>query len=76
MVKCANCSAEAIYTYSVSSSSNIHYCNAHLPRFLINQKLAGALPLVVPAAPETAVPKKSKTVTEDAPVEEPEVTEE
>ena len=74
MTSCANCKAEAIYTYKVSSSYKIHYCQYHLPKFLANQKSSGQLTLDVdlpveqPVAPKSK--KKTATVEEDlAPVE-------
>jgi hypothetical protein len=79
MTKCANCPAEAQFTYAVAENYLIHYCQRHLPRFLTWKKNAGQLPLQVPAAPvveEVVAPKPSKkkeVVVEETPVEEPEV---
>lgn len=66
-MKCANCVADARYTYRVTADFKIHYCDKHLPRFLASQKAAGLLQLdvIVPEVPKTS---KKKTV-EEAPVE-------
>lgn len=77
MVKCANCNRDALYTYQVSGSYVLHYCQSHLPKFLIAKKNAGLLALQVPAviveepvveAPKTS--KKKEPVVEETPVEE------
>jgi hypothetical protein len=83
MVKCANCNRYALYTYQVSSSYIIHYCQSHLPKFLLARRNAGQLPLIIPAPvvvePVVEAPKTSKKkevvveepVVEETPVEEP-----
>ena len=80
---CANCNAQALYTYQVNSDILIQYCSDHLPHFLLKKRDAGQLPLisdtpVVEEAPvvEEPAPKSSKKkaadpVVEDAPVEAP-----
>lgn len=75
MVTCVNCSREALYTYQISQNYLIHYCQAHLPKFLVAKKNAGLLALQVPAAPvveEAPKTSKKKAVVEEK-VEEPEV---
>jgi hypothetical protein len=67
MAKCANCATDALYTYKVTDSFSINYCQLHLPKFLNAQKLAGLL------KPEVEAPKASKKksdVVEETPVEE------
>ena len=71
MTPCANCSRDAIYTYSVTPSYLIHYCSVHLPGFLHNQKSTGSIALKVEAP---KAPKK-KAVVEEPVVEEPVVEE-
>lgn len=70
MVSCANCSAEAQYTYKVSATSVINYCPSHLPRFLVAQKNAGLLKLVVPAPPVVEEVVVEEVTTEEV-VEKP-----
>jgi hypothetical protein len=79
---CANCSRDALYTYAVSESYLLHYCQYHLPRFLTSQKNAGLLALQVPApvveepvAVEAEVVKPSKSKKSTPAVEEPAVEE-
>ena len=82
MVKCANCAADADYTYAVTPSNLINYCEAHVPNFLKGRKASGQLALVpvqiVVEAPVEEVPTKSskkkaaEPVVEETPVE-PEV---
>jgi hypothetical protein len=62
MTTCANCQSEALYTYAVTEQYLIHYCQLHLPRFLLSQKQAGQLPL-----------RPTTPVVEEVPVVEPEV---
>lgn len=83
MSACANCVADAIYTYQVNESFGIHYCQAHLPRFLYAQRDAGnlAFKVVEEVVEEAPKPSKKKTApvveevveevsTEEAPAEE------
>lgn len=72
MIKCANCSSEAFYTYAITPTYGIHYCSRHVPKFLHNQKKSGMLPLrtVAPVVVETPAPKVSKKKPKVA-VEEP-----
>jgi hypothetical protein len=81
MTKCANCAANADYTYTINPQFLIHYCTEHLPKFLTPLKVAGRLALqeeapvveapaepVVDAAP--AKSKKSDTpVVDETPAE-------
>jgi len=38
-VACSNCANTAFYSYNVTSSFAIPYCQYHLPRFLLNSDL-------------------------------------
>lgn len=58
-MKCANCSAEAVYTATHPASKPVHYCNACLPVHLRERARAGHFPLQAPLKTEPA-PKKSK----------------
>lgn len=71
---CANCSRDALYSYPVSPTYVIHYCQSHLPTFLVAKRNAGQLPLIdtTPKVEAPAAPKASKKA---APVVEPEETE-
>ena len=72
MIKCANCVADATYTYRVSEEVLIHYCIKHLPNFLASRKASGQLNLVVPATvEESAKSSKKKSAVEEVPEEEP-----
>jgi hypothetical protein len=72
MIKCANCAADAVYTYSISEDNLINYCADHLPNFLASRKASGQLNLVVPAiVEESTKSSKKKTVVEEVPEEEP-----
>lgn len=74
MVTCANCKDEASYTYRISITNKVNYCEKHLPRFLANRKDSALLALDVPR--ETVVePKASKKKSEPVVVEEPVVEE-
>ena len=68
---CANCSANAEYTYRINTSLAFNYCVKHLPKFLTTQRNAGNLKLEVPAV-EVPKPAKKKAAEEhvvEAPVE-------
>jgi len=75
MVNCANCNADAEYSYSISLENVIHYCGTHLPNFLYGRRNSGDLALIVPApVEEPAKPSKKKItepVVEETPVEDP-----
>jgi hypothetical protein len=79
MIKCANCFADAEYTYTISEETLIHYCEEHLPNFLKSRKTSGQLNLVVPAIVEDVVEEPVKSskkkavdpVVEEVPEEEP-----
>jgi hypothetical protein len=72
MIKCANCVADALYTYKISEEIFINYCTSHLPNFLASRKASGQLNLVVPATvEESAKSSKKKSVVEEVPEEEP-----
>ena len=73
MVKCANCSNDALYVYQVTDSFGINYCQYHLPRFLHNQRNGGLLaaptaPVVEAPVEEEAPKTKKKAVAEETPV--------
>lgn len=42
-MKCANCVNDAFYIYQLTATSQILYCNKHLPKFLEQAKKAGLL---------------------------------
>jgi hypothetical protein len=69
---CSNCSRDALYSYPVSPTYIIHYCQSHLPNFLVAKRNAGQLPLIdtTPKVEEPVVVKASKKA---AVVVEPEV---
>ena len=72
MIKCANCAADADYTYSINEDTLINYCAEHLPNFLASRKASGQLNLVVPAiVEESAKSSKKKSVAEEVPEGEP-----
>lgn len=76
MPTCANCPADALYTYRVSATYKLHYCQYHLPKFLANQKTTGQLTLDVEQPVEVVVPKSRKrtpSVQSETISEEPEV---
>lgn len=72
-MKCANCSAGAIFTVTNPASTPVHYCNDCIPNHLRDRANAGHFPLQAPLpstpAEPTANPKRSKKKAE--PVEEP-----
>ena len=72
MVTCANCSGEALYTYQVSDSYLINYCQYHLPKFLVGKKNAGQLPLVTPKPAKAVKETKVEAVVEEEPEVVPE----
>lgn len=73
MATCANCSNTALYTYQVTESFGIDYCQYHLPTFLSKLKYTGALK---PKAAEPEVEVKTTKKKASAPVvEEPAVVE-
>ena len=63
MVKCANCEANAEYTYVVNQETLINYCENDLPRFLASRKTSGDLALVTPAIVEEPVKSSKKKTT-------------
>ena len=69
MVTCANCPAEAEYTYDVNGELLINYCDSHLPNFLAGRKASGQLPLIIPGLVEE--PVVEEPVVEEPVVEEP-----
>jgi hypothetical protein len=64
MIKCANCSKDAVYQYNITDTYVVYYCLTDLPSFLKGKSPAASLKsLVTPPAP-----KKKKAAT--TPVEE------
>ena len=87
MTTCANCTNSSVWSYEITPSHTIPYCNLHLPKFLTNSKNAGLLKRSEEMvqeqsdAFETLTPKPSKkaskaAVEETPVVEEPVVEEE
>jgi hypothetical protein len=68
---CANCSANAEYTYRINTSLAFNYCNKHLPKFLTGQRTAGHLKLEVPVVEAPKPVKKKAEVVEEPVVEVP-----
>jgi len=46
MTKCANCTNDALYIYSLNADVHTYYCATHVPGFLRAQKNAGLLPTI------------------------------
>jgi hypothetical protein len=81
MAKCANCSYDAVYVYTVTDTFAIKYCQYHLPRSIARVG-TGISRIPVEVAPiEVIVDEKKKTskkvepVVEEPVVEEPAVEE-
>jgi hypothetical protein len=75
MSSCANCAADAIYTYQINDSFAMHYCQSHLPRFLYDQRDAGNLAFKsaeesVEEASKSSKKKSTPVVDEEPVVEE------
>lgn len=70
-MKCANCSAGAVFTVTNPASRPVHYCNSCLPKHLRDRANAGHFPLQapLPVTVEEPTPKKGKKKSE--PIEEP-----
>lgn len=70
-MKCANCSAGAVFTVTHPASRPVHYCNPCLPKHLRERADAGHFPLQAPLPVVTEEPatKKNKKKASD-PVEE------
>jgi hypothetical protein len=60
MYPCANCSANADYSYQVNDSIITHYCEQHLPYFLQSKKNSGEITLITPPVIEEKPSKKKK----------------
>jgi hypothetical protein len=79
MTICANCSKEAVYTYTVTPEYELQYCQSHLPKFLYAQRDAGLLPSavvveeVVPVVEEVVEPAKPSKKKDVVPEVEPEI---
>lgn len=67
-MKCANCKADALYVYQVTPTSQIVYCNTHLPSFLLKAKKAGLLQKT--DALKTVLEEGLKNIATPAPVAE------
>lgn len=63
MIKCANCSEEALYTYHINSEMSVNYCFDCLPRFLYPKRNAGLLPLEIPEVVSEVVPEEPIKLT-------------
>jgi hypothetical protein len=80
MAKCANCSYDAVYVYTVTDTFAIKYCQYHLPRSIAKVG-SGISRIPVEVTPlevlETAKKKAKKVepVVEEPVVEEPAVEE-
>jgi hypothetical protein len=72
MTKCANCSLDAVYNYSITEGFNQLYCPIHLPRFLRGKTSQSMLVSII--KPEPAPKKKRAKAT--PPAEDPAPTEE
>ena len=72
MIKCANCSKDAVFQYNVTDAFVIYYCLTDLPKFLKGRTAEASLKtLVVQPAPTTAKKKKADTTpVEETPEEE------
>lgn len=72
MIKCANCSKDAVFQYNVNDDIVIYYCLTDLPKFLKGRTAEASLKsLVVQPAPTTTKKKKAVvTPTEETPEEE------
>lgn len=74
MTKCANCTLDAKFLYSVSKTHNTYFCEKHAPRSLRSTliPLVGEDILVKEVAAVAKASKKSKTTTviNSTPVEE------
>jgi hypothetical protein len=72
-MNCSNCSEPALYKIDPIVANVRYYCEKHLPLTYQAQAHAGLFPLDEPVV--TSSKKKSTTVVEEAPVEEPVVEE-
>lgn len=73
-MKCANCSAGAVFTVTNPASRPVHYCNSCIPKHLRDRANAGHFPLQAPlqesaSSEQVANPKRSKKKVD--PVDEP-----
>ena len=71
-MKCANCTKDAIYQYSLAESSIIYYCQRHLPKFLEPLRRAGSL-FIRSDYGSAVKPKKKAKAAEPEITPEPEV---
>ena len=71
MSTCANCAKDAMYTYEVTDTFAIDYCEYHLPRFLHTMKNGGILKTTEVFATETADALAALALVEEAVVEAP-----
>ena len=71
MIKCANCSNEAVYTCAEPGANSIDYCAFCLPMWQRDRALLGHFPLrsIVEEKPKKKA-KAKEVVAEDAPLEE------
>lgn len=61
MIKCANCSKDAVFQYNVTADFVLYYCVTDLPKFLKGKTAEASLKtLVVQPAPTTTTTSKKK----------------
>lgn len=76
MTKCVNCRNDALFAYNVTSSTKLHYCAEHLPKFLRGRGMGTLLREIIKPEEEKPAPKKRSTKKKvEEPVEEPTVEE-
>lgn len=71
MATCVNCATDAMYTYEITDSFSIDYCQYHLPRFLHTMKNGGLLKTTEVFAAETAGALAALAPVEEEVVEAP-----
>ncbi|CAB4123926.1 hypothetical protein UFOVP46_129 [uncultured Caudovirales phage] len=71
MSTCANCKNDALYTYEVTDTFSIDYCQYHLPRFLHTMKNGGMLKTTEAFAAETSDALAALAPAEEAVEEAP-----
>lgn len=66
MIKCANCSKEAVYQYNVAEARVLYFCVPHLPGFLKGNTPASTLKSLV-KKPTTKKKTATPVVVEETP---------
>ncbi|CAB4167041.1 hypothetical protein UFOVP964_140 [uncultured Caudovirales phage] len=78
-MKCANCTSDAVYTYSITPGYSIAYCKKDLPKFLDDRRKAGFLQTTAEYKAQLVEGQKSiavqPTVVEEPLEEEPVIIE-